>query len=97
MATAVCPLRMCFGHEGEAPAAPSIPGKHGHEGHEGPDTGSGCCVDVPTETGGPWTVVELDLPFVRCAEPARGPRTPTLPAPTGAPSFVPLRSTVLLR
>jgi hypothetical protein len=94
LATAVCPLRMCFADD-EA-AAPG-PGRHGHEGHEGPDRNAGCCVDVPKETGGPWAVVQLDLPCVRVAELATGPRAPTPSAPAPAPRSDPLRSTVLLR
>ena len=97
MATAVCPLRLCFVHDTEGPAAPSAPGHHGHDGHKGPDTDDGCCVDVPTETGGPWAVAHLDVPCVRIAEPEQGPGSPTLPAPAPAPRFDPLRSTVLLR
>lgn len=85
---------MCFGHD-EGSAAPA--GEHGHEDHEGPDTEDGCCVDVPTDTGGPWAVLQLDLPCVRCAEPSTGPRTPTHPAPAEAPRSDPLRSIVLLR
>ena len=97
IATALCPLRVCFGHE-EEDAAPATPGKHSHEHHEGPDKDAGCCTDVPTETGGPWTVVHMDLPTVGCAEPANGgPRTPPSSPTTDAPRVVPTRTTVLLR
>ncbi len=94
LSTAVCPIRMCFGHEARA-VTPA--GEHGHEDHEGPDSDSGCCVDVPADAHGLWAVLELDLPCVRCAEPVAGPRAPTHPAPAAAPGFDPLRSTVLLR
>jgi hypothetical protein len=96
IASAVCPLRLCFGHEDEEAAA-TTPGKHAHEHHEGPDNDAGCCTDVPTETGGPWIVVQLALPSVGLAEPARGPRTPPSSPSTGAPRVVPVRTTVLLR
>jgi hypothetical protein len=94
MATALCPLRICFGHE-EARA--SGPAEHSHEGHEGPDRDEGCCVDVPTDAGVPFTVAALDLPSLRIAAPVLGPRTPTSSAPEDAPRSVPRRSTVLLR
>ena len=88
---------MCFGHE-EEDAAPAAPGKHSHEHHEGPDNDASCCTDVPTETGGPWNVVQLALPSVGLAEPALGPRRPPASSsPTDAPRVVPSRTTVLLR
>jgi hypothetical protein len=95
-ATALCPLRMCFGHE-EGDAAPATPGNHGHEHHEGPDKDAGCCTDVPTETGGPWIVVQLALPSVGFAEPASAPRTPSATSHADATRVVPSRTTVLLR
>jgi hypothetical protein len=96
IASAVCPLRLCFGHEDEG-TAPAVPGKHSHEHHEGPDNDAGCCTDVPTETGGPWIVVHLGLPSVACAVPLAGPRTPPSSAAPDAPRVVPVRTTVLLR
>lgn len=93
--TALCPLRTCF--EPDGTAAPSTPLHHGHEGHEGPDRDSGCCVDVPRETGGPWVVVHLDLPGVRCATPDSAPRAPSVSEPEDAPRVAPVRPTVLLR
>lgn len=96
IATALCPLRVCFGHE-EEDAAPATPGKHSHEHHEGPDKDQGCCTDVPSETGGPWIVIHLAVPSVAFAEPAASPRTPPASIPTGAPRVVPSRTTVLLR
>ncbi len=94
MATALCPLRICFGHE-EAKA--SGPAEHSHEDHEGPDRDDGCCVDVPTDAGAPFAVAALDLPSVCFAAPVLGPRTPTSSAPEDAPRSAPHRSTVLLR
>jgi hypothetical protein len=96
VATGLCPLKTCFDGEGHAPA-PAAPGDHGHDDHQGPDRDSGCCVDVPKETGGPWVVVHLDLPVVRCAEPDAGPRTPSSSEFLDAPRVAPARPTVLLR
>lgn len=92
MATAFCPQRICFSHD---ETSASGPGEHSHEDHEGPDNDEGCCIDVPTDAGGPFAVAALDLPCVRLAAPVLGPRTPTSPAP--APRSDPRRSTVLLR
>jgi len=94
MATALCPLRICFGHD-EAKA--SGPAEHSHEGHEGPDRDEGCCVDVPTDAGVPFAVAALDVPSLRLAAPVLGPRAPTPSAPRDAPRSGPRRSTVLLR
>lgn len=96
IASAVCPLRVCFDHE-EDDAAPAPPGQHGHEHHEGPDNDATCCTDIPTETGGPWIVVHLALPSVGCVTPAGGPRTPPASVANDAPRVVPFRTTVLLR
>jgi hypothetical protein len=96
MATAVCPLRMCFEGADGLPT-PAAPGAHGHDDHEGPDRDGGCCSDVPTETGGPFVVLHLDLPAVRCAELLGAPRPPILPSSVEAAYPAPLRSTVLLR
>lgn len=95
--TAVCPLRLCFGHEDEHTRTAAT-GKHGHDGHEGPDRDAGCCTDVPTETGGPWFVVHLALPVVAgCAQPPAAPQPPHASPSAEVPHVDALRTTVLLR
>lgn len=95
IATALCPLRTCFERNGTTES--TVPGGHSHEDHQGPDRDAGCCVDVPRETGGPWVVVQLDLPEVRWAEPEPAPEAPSDLATADAPRDADSRPTVLLR
>ncbi|HEX5138224.1 MAG TPA: hypothetical protein VFY93_14705 [Planctomycetota bacterium] len=97
IATAVCPLRLCFGHDEEG-TVPAAPGNHGHDDHEGPDRNAGCCTDVPTETGGPWFVVHLNVPSVASSvPPVTAPQPPHASPPADAPHADAVRTTVLLR
>jgi len=95
--TALCPLRICFDRDDEHTRT-AAPGKHSHDDHEGPDRNAGCCTDVPTETGGPWFVVQLDLPTVAvCAAPPSAPQPPHASPPADVHHADDVRTTVLLR